>query len=240
MFNFVPELYPLDWGLIRDLQNRGFEVGIHGLKHDNRLFDTHKRFVQRSVRINHHIRQFQARGFRAPLTIRNPEWMQLLDMEYDLSFFDTDPYEPIPGGVMSIWPFNIGRFLELPYTLPQDCTLYKIMGETSPRIWLEKIDFIEQYHGMALVIVHPDYSSIGKAKEIYRTFLNVMSERTGYWHAVPRDVASWWKARAAGRDDPNGNLSLMARAVLMENNLSIQLPISDDIVTNSAAQNSLV
>ena len=31
--------------------------------------------------------------------------MQALEIEYDLSFFDTDPCEPIPGGTMSIWPF---------------------------------------------------------------------------------------------------------------------------------------
>ena len=43
--------------------------------------------------------------------------MRHLEIEYDLSFFDTDPFEPIPGGTMSIWPFFIGHFVELPYTL---------------------------------------------------------------------------------------------------------------------------
>jgi peptidoglycan/xylan/chitin deacetylase (PgdA/CDA1 family) len=234
MFNFVPELYPLDWGLIRELHDRGFEIGVHGLKHDNKLFDSYDRFTRRSVRINEYFHKFQARGFRAPLTIRNPEWMQLLDMDYDLSFFDTDPYEPIPGGVMSIWPFTIGRLMELPYTLPQDSTLCKIMGETTPRIWLEKVDFIEKYHGMALVIVHPDYSGEGKLKEIYKTFLSTMRERTGYWHALPQEVASWWKKRGDGRKDISGELPMLARAALVNNNTSVLISTTiDEFVASS-------
>ena len=43
-FNFVAERYPLDRGLIRDLQARGFEVGVHGLKHDGHLFSTRREF----------------------------------------------------------------------------------------------------------------------------------------------------------------------------------------------------
>jgi peptidoglycan/xylan/chitin deacetylase (PgdA/CDA1 family) len=232
MFNFVPETYPLDWGIIRELQERGFEIGVHGLKHDHKLFSSYANFTRRSARINQYLHRFQARGFRAPLTIRNPEWMQLLDIEYDMSFFDTDPYEPIPGGVMSIWPFTTGRFLELPYTLAQDSTLYKIMRETSPRIWFEKIDFIEKYHGMALVIVHPDYSAEGKLKEIYQTFLSTMKERTGYWHALPQELASWWKSRNDGGKDLAGNLPILARAVLADNNTGILIStIADDTLT---------
>lgn len=233
MFNFVPELYPLDWGLVRELKERGFEIGVHGLKHDNKLFDSYEHFVQRSISINEYLRLFDARGFRAPLTIRNPEWMQLLDMEYDLSFFDTDPFEPIPGGVMSIWPFAIGRFTELPYTLPQDSTLYKIMGENSPRIWLEKIDFIEQYHGMALVIVHPDYSAEGRTREIYQTFLNTMRERAGYWHALPGEAVSWWKHRNEDGKNPDGTPFGLARAVLIGDQVQVQnLTSSDDFIAS--------
>jgi hypothetical protein len=121
-FNFVAERYPLDRGLIRDLQSRGFEVGVHGLKHDGRLFSSRREFERRAAKINDHLRALGAVGFRSPLTHRNPEWMQSLDIEYDLSFFDTDPYEPLPGGTMSLWPFQLGRFLELPYTLVQDFT----------------------------------------------------------------------------------------------------------------------
>jgi hypothetical protein len=121
--------------------------------------------------------------------------MQAIDMAYDLSFFDTDPFEPMPGGTMSLWPFQIGRFIELPYTLPQDYTLTAVLEERSPRIWLMKLDTIEAFHGMALVNTHPDYLADRRTWTIYEQFLRALSERKGYWHALPAAVADWWSAR---------------------------------------------
>ena len=195
-FNFVLERYPLDFNLIQELRERGFEVGCHGLKHDGKLFSSQKEFIRRVAKINKHLKEYRMVGFRAPLTHRNPEWMQALEIEYDLSFFDTDPFEPIPGGTMSIWPFFIGHFVELPYTLVQDYTLTSVLGETSPRLWLEKADFIKKSHGMALLNSHPDYLKNPNSFGIYIEFLETMKKNEEYWHALPRDVASWWKSRA--------------------------------------------
>jgi peptidoglycan/xylan/chitin deacetylase (PgdA/CDA1 family) len=220
IFNLVPERYPLDFGLIRDLEQRGFEIGIHGLKHDGKLFQSHKIFSERALRINHYLEKFRAAGFRSPYTHRNLEWMQLLNVDYDLSCFDTDPYEPMPGGTMSIWPFCIGRFLELPYTLPQDSTMFNILGEKSPRIWSEKTEFIRKHHGMALMLVHPDYSGEGLAKECYTEFLQEMRAMNGYWHALPREVASWWRQRSRSKEMAGKDLSL-ARACLTNDTLEI-------------------
>ena len=234
-FNFVPERYPIDHGLMEDLRRRGFEIGVHGLNHDGKDFNSSKSFEQRSKRINEYLKEFQAVGFRSPLTHRNPAWMQMLVFEYDLSFFDTDPYEPMPGGVMSIWPFTIGHFLELPYTLPQDYTLFNVMGETSPRIWFEKIDFLERYHGMALVNVHPDYSGIGKSYSIFEAFLQGMKAHEGSWNALPRDVASWWRRRAsAGSINGSDNRSL-ATAFLRNGELVLEVDSPVKGVGNSSA-----
>ena len=195
LFNFVPERYELNDRLMTDLRNRGFEVGVHGLRHDGRLFDSKTNFLQNANRINRYLKEWKVAGFRAELMLRQPEWMQALDIEYDLSFFDTDPFEPIPGGTMSIWPFSIGHFIELPYTLVQDHTLTAILKETTPRIWLEKVDFIEKYHGMALVNTHPDYLKSKSTRDVYYEFLNEMKKRDGYWHALPDEVAKWWRNR---------------------------------------------
>lgn len=194
-YNFIPERYPLDLKFIEDLLSRGFEIGIHGLKHDGKLYNSYKGFLQRAIRINTYLKELGAVGFRSPLMMRNPEWLQALDIEYDLSFFDTDPFEPIPGGVMSIWPFILGRFVELPYTLVQDYTLTAILGESTPKFWLDKVDFIAQYQGMALVNTHPDYLRAPLNNQIYSEFLQTMKNRTGYWHALPKDVARWWRTR---------------------------------------------
>jgi peptidoglycan/xylan/chitin deacetylase (PgdA/CDA1 family) len=194
-FNFVPEGYRVNMNLVDELRQRGFEIGIHGLRHDGKLFNSRALFEQRAAKINHYLKDFGATGFRAPLTHRNPQWMQSLDIEYDLSFFDTDPFEPIPGGTMSIWPFFLGRFVELPYTLVQDYTLTAVLGETTPRLWLKKVDFIEKNCGMALLNSHPDYLKSQSTWNVYRQFLEAMKERECYWHALPGEIAGWWKKR---------------------------------------------
>lgn len=208
-FNFVPEGYPVDMDLVDELRQRGFEIGIHGLTHDSKLFNSRAKFERSAKKINRYLKDLGAVGFRAPLTIRNPEWMQSLNMEieYDLSFFDTDPFEPIPGGTMSIWPFFLGHFVELPYTLVQDYTLTSILSETSPRIWLEKVDFIQAYRGMALVNTHPDYLRNETTLSIYREFLQNIKDRQESWNALPHEAAAWWRARTdGGMPSSNDNL----------------------------------
>lgn len=206
-FYFVSEGYAHDWPLIHDLRARGFEIGLHGLHHDEKLFLQTRNFPENAARLNQNLQRWDARGFRSPLTIRNPYLLQDLNIEYDLSFFDSDPYEPIPGGTMSIWPFFMGKFLELPFTLPQDFTLYYLCGEKSPAIWLDKVKFIRQHHGMALLITHPDYLMQNPTIfEMYRNFLLAVKDQFQYWNALPKEVASWWKNRMSA--SPSGQESL--------------------------------
>ena len=171
------------------------------------------------MQINQYLKAWQAAGFRADLMHRQPQWMQALEAEYDLSFFDTDPFEPIPGGTMRIWPFFMGRLIELPYTLVQDYTLTSILNEKSPRIWLEKVDFIEKYHGMALVNSHPDYLRQKSVWKVYHAFLAAMKERMNYWHALPRDTAIWWRNRAKENADDSHDLATLR---LTDNGLEIE------------------
>jgi hypothetical protein len=196
-FNFVPELYEVDASLLEDLRARGFEVGVHGLRHDGRLFSSRDGFAAAAPRINDYVARWDAAGFRSPMTHRQPYWMQDLAVEYDLSFFDTDPFEPIGGGTMSIWPFRMGRFVELPYTLVQDHTLMVTLGETSARLWLEKLEFVAANGGMALLNSHPDYLREPRHLAIYEELLGAVARRDDAWRALPRDAARWWRARSA-------------------------------------------
>jgi len=195
-FNFVPKDYRIDMNLVDELQRRGFEVGIHGLKHDGKLFNSRPKFERSALEINQYLKHIGAVGFRSPLTQRNPEWMQSLEIEYDLSFFDSDPFEPIPGGTMSIWPFRLGHFIELPYTLVQDYTLTDVLKEGTPRLWFKKVEFIRQHCGMALLNSHPDYLKDKFRFKIYAEFLQTMQQQGGYWHALPCEIAQWWRQRA--------------------------------------------
>lgn len=195
-FNFVPEAYHVGDDLLNEMRDRGFEVGVHGLKHDGRLFSSRELFMQRAVAINRYLVEWQAVGYRSPMTHRNPDWMQALNIEYDLSFFDTDPYEPMAGGTMSIWPFHLGRFVELPYTLMQDHRYLEVLEQRTPDMWLTKADFIRANHGMMLLNSHPDYLLKPGKLQVYEGLLAAMRERPAIWHALPKDVAAWWRQRA--------------------------------------------
>jgi peptidoglycan/xylan/chitin deacetylase (PgdA/CDA1 family) len=203
--SFVGDTYRVPDSLLRELREAGFEVALHGWRHNGRLFESRARFEQRLPGMNARLRQWGAVGFRSPMTHREPSWMQGLEVEWDSSFFDTDPFEPLPGGVMSIWPFVMGRFVELPYTLPQDHTLIETLGETSPRVWLEKLDYIAAHQGMALVNTHPDYLCRGGRLSLYEEFLDELARRSGSWHALPRDVAAWTLSRWNGADGASGH-----------------------------------
>ena len=203
--SFVGDTYTVPDGLLRDLRQTGFEIALHGWRHDGRLFASRALFDKRVPGMNQRLRNWGAVGFRSPMTHRDPLWMQSLEVEWDSSFFDTDPFEPMPGGVMSIWPFVMGRFVELPYTLPQDHTLIETLGETGPRIWMKKLDYVGNHQGMALLNTHPDYLCRGGRLALYEEFLDELARRSGYWHALPRDVAAWTLSRWNGASsDPQG------------------------------------
>ncbi len=194
-WNFVPYQYKIDRGLIADLKARGHEIGVHGYNHDGRLFESPRVFKRRIDPINRAIEDFGSHGFRAPMVHRNLSWLQALNVDYDSSCFDIDPFQAMPGGVGGPWPFIAGKFVELPYTLPQDHTLLISLGESTPRIWIEKLGYIRSLAGMAMLITHPDYLDIAQRLDVYREFLEHLAGLSDVWHALPLDVAVWWRQR---------------------------------------------
>ena len=208
-FNFIPEgSYRVPAELRQELTANGFEVGIHDLKHDGHLFSSRRKFTRRAARINAYAREWGASGFRSGFMLRNLDWLHDLDVQYDASTFDTDPFEPQPDGGHAIFPFWVPRpdgnsssegYVEMPYTLPQDSTLFLVLGEITPEIWMRKLDWIAEHGGMALVDVHPDYISFNGSRQtaasypvaLYREFLTYAKTKYAgeYWHALPKEVA---------------------------------------------------
>ena len=196
-WNLVPERYPIDWRIVDELRNAGSEIGIHGLKHDGRLFQSRSIFLRRLKKIERYAHEWGAVGFRSPSCLRNPEWMKVMNFEYDSSFPDTDPYEPQPGGSCSVWPYFLGSMVELPLTMPQDHTLYEILGHTDLGVWDQKADWLERVGGLVLVNVHPDYMTTDRRLRQYEDFLLRMKQRANMWHALPKEIARWWRDRDA-------------------------------------------
>lgn len=213
VFNFVGEDYPVSANLRRELVQRGFEVGSHGLRHDGSLYHSRAEFLKQASRINVILKEWQAVGFRSPCMYRNLKWLHDLDIEYDTSTFDTDPFEPQPDGIESIFPLFIPNnsggkgYVELPYTLPQDFTLFVLMRHKSIDVWKRKLDWIAEHGGLALIITHPDYMNFGEHEEgfdeypsaFYEAFLQYV-DATYHdicWNVLPRDVARFYAERHA-------------------------------------------
>ncbi len=208
-YNFVPERYKVDAALRNYLTDNGFEVGVHGLNHDGLYFTSEKIFRERKVRINRYLKDWKSVGFRTPSMLHNLEWLHGLDIKYDSSTFDTDPFEPQPDGVGTIFPFWVpgqngdSGYVEIPYTLPQDFLLFILLEQKSVDIWKKKLDWIAEKGGMALMLTHPDYigfgDGIGGPEEYpvnyYSEILRYVRDRYHgqYYHVLPRDIARYWK-----------------------------------------------
>src|SRR4029077_1064329 len=50
---------------------------------------------------------------------------------------------------------------------------------------------------MALLNTHPDYLRKPHTRHIYSEFLAAMRDAADFHHALPREIARWWRARAA-------------------------------------------
>jgi hypothetical protein len=130
---------------------------------------------------------------------------------YDTSFPDTDPFEPQAGGCCSIFPFFLGDLVELPITLVQDHTLFEILRERSIQRWVEKSEWIIENNGLINLLVHPDYLLKEERLGLYEEFLEFLRAQVGGWHALPREVAEWWKERESleCRDDADGGVHIV-------------------------------
>ena len=194
-WNFVPRgSYTVDPAVLRSLTDRGFEIGVHGLHHDGRDLapsTAHRRvpLMQQSAR------EWEARGFRSPATLRSADAIERLGFQYDSSYSDTAPFEPQAGGCCTWLPYGLGGVVELPITVVQDHTLFEIIGSDDGRMWLEKALFLRHRGGMALFLTHPDYVN-ERVLGAYRGVLEEFAGDATAWKALPRDVADWWVRRS--------------------------------------------
>ena len=94
-------------------------------------------------------------------------------------------------------------YVEIPYTLPQDFTLFVLLRQKNIDIWKRKLDWIVSKGGMALMLIHPDYINPGEGRkrvrgissEVLFRFPSIRPEylQGQYYHVLPRDLARFWK-----------------------------------------------
>jgi hypothetical protein len=193
---FVAEDYKVDPAVFDAVRAAGGEVGLHGLHHDGSLFQNRSHFERQLPRIRRYLRDWGAEGFRSPSTHRNAAWMAELGARYDSSFPDTHPFDAQPGGCCSILPYFLGDLVELPITLPQDHTLFELLREPDISLWRRKATWLADHGGLVTVLVHPDYALSEERLRHYDELLGFLRGMAGGWHALPREIARWWRARA--------------------------------------------
>jgi peptidoglycan/xylan/chitin deacetylase (PgdA/CDA1 family) len=196
-WNFVAKRYDVDDALIRELRDEGHEVGVHGLYHDGRDLESRELLQRRLPEMRETAARWHAVGFRSPALRRVFELMPMLGFEFDSSYPDTDPHGPDGGGCCSWLPYALGGLVELPVTLPQDHTLFEILGHEDGALWHEKTGYLRKRHGMALLITHPDYMMDSRRLGAYRRFLAEFAADETAWRPLPHEVSAWWRQRAA-------------------------------------------
>jgi hypothetical protein len=199
-FQVVPEnRYSVPKSFLDSIRIRGFELNVHDLKHDGRLYADHAEFLRRAKRINSYAREYGAEGFRSGILYRNADWYDAFEFSYDMSIPNVAHLDPQLGGCCTVMPYFIGDIVELPVTCTQDYTLFHILGDYSTELWREQIALVRNQHGLINFIVHPDYIMEQRAHDAYKTLLGHLAQlraEGGIWTPLPRDVAEWWRARS--------------------------------------------
>jgi hypothetical protein len=199
-FGIVPqERYEVPPDLLDTIRNRGFEIAVQDLNHDGQLFDNKEEFLRRAEVINRYGREYHAKGFRAAVLYRNPEWYEALDFAFDMSIPNVAHLDPQHGGCCTVMPYFIGNIVELPVTTTQDYTLFHVLNESSIDLWKTQIELILGKSGLMTFIVHPDYIIEPEKLSIYEAllgYLRAYAEKEPIWFALPCEVDSWWRARS--------------------------------------------
>lgn len=202
-FQVIPEQrYQVSEEYVQEIRNRGFEFNIHDLNHDGHLYQERTEFHRRARKINEYVHRYNALGFRAGAMYRNLEWYDAFEFSYDMSVPNVAHLEPKRGGCCTVFPFFVGKILELPLTTSQDYSVFHILNDYSIGLWKKQIDLIRQRNGLISFLAHPDYLVSSRSRKVYESLLDYLRQmiaREGIWAVLPGDVNRWWRARSQMR-----------------------------------------
>lgn len=199
-FQVVPERrYAISPEYVREIRYRGFEFNIHDLNHDGQLYRDRGQFLLRARKINEYARKYGAKGFRAGAMYRNLDWYDAYEFSYDMSMPNVAHLDPTRGGCCTVFPFFVGRVLEIPLTTSQDYTVFHILNDYSIDLWKKQLGLIRRRNGLMSLLAHPDYLICSRNRKVYERLLDYLREMTSHervWHALPGEVDRWWRTRS--------------------------------------------
>jgi len=183
----VPCAWPVDDGAVREVGERGHDVGVHGYDHSNltpfadaterkRRLDAARPFAER----------YGSVGYRAPSLLRTRALLRDLASRYhyDSSIPTSGGLFPVPNnGCATARPFTIEGIRELPLSMPRDGSL-RFLGHSPDeiaRLWIECADLIARSGGVVVLLTHCERRFSGDEGMFgaYRRFLEHIGEQRG-------------------------------------------------------------
>jgi hypothetical protein len=202
-FQVIPEKrYEVPEAYVSQIRDSGFEFNIHDLNHDGHLYQERQLFLRRAQKINEYAAKFGAAGFRAGVMYRNLDWFDAYEFSYDMSMPNVAHLDPQRGGCCTVFPYFVGKILEIPLTTCQDYSLFQILNDYSIDLWKTQIAMLQKRNGLISFIAHPDYLIDSRPREVYESLLSYLQqivEREKIWMALPGEVNTWWRARSEMR-----------------------------------------
>ena len=195
----VGDDYPVESALLDRLRAAGCEVGLHGLHHDGRLFESRQHFERELPGIHRRLREWGADGL--PLARRPPQ--RRLDAGARLQLRLVVPrHGPVrrPARRLLLDPAVLPRTTSWscrsrsPTTSRSSSSCARPTSPSGGR----RPAWIADHGGLVNVLVHPDYARTPERLRHYEELLQFLAELPGGWHALPREVATWWRRRSAG------------------------------------------
>ncbi|MCZ6485560.1 MAG: polysaccharide deacetylase family protein [Acidobacteria bacterium] len=192
----VPCGWPIDYGLLDELKDRGHEVGIHGYDHANRTaFCDPDQQRERLEGASELIQRYDIIGYRSPSLLRTPSLLKSLRefYRYDTSIPTSGGLFPVPNnGCSSARPFQIEGIVEIPISLPRDGSL-KALGyspDESLQFWIRCGEAISRSGGVVVLLTHCEarFSGNAPALDAYRRFLDYVSGSDRYLWSTPGEV----------------------------------------------------
>jgi len=198
----VPCAWTLDHGLLKEVEARGHEIGVHGYDHSNRTAFGSARERQRRLKAGYRLSElYRICGYRAPSLVRTREL--IVDLA---SFYRYDSSIPTAGGPFpvanngcaSARPWRFGTLWEIPLSMPRDGSL-RFLGHSPSEIgamWREIAAIIKKSRGIVTLLTHCEAGFSGNASmlTLYQHFLKWLGENQ-YEFLRPADLIARIEAR---------------------------------------------
>ena len=219
-FSFVGRYLDGYGRFLGELKDRGVEVALHDLVHDNQIaFLDQKAIIDRLSPLAKWQAQLGIEGFRSPSWYCSPVlWHSLeqLGFLYDMSALDTWPFfsRGANHGVASWFPFIVDGLVVIPNTIPFELPWFCGYNKRDTlNFWKPKFDAIAHAEGLIMFNAHPDpwYCGNQRAAECLAACLDYIIETHDPALMSARQVAK--HALAMARDGAmlqiSGHPSLM-------------------------------